>query len=61
MFFIMNGTKHLLNPLTLIFGTREIVTTNQCVFGPKYTIHGGQCQNYAPHPGFEAACLIGNL
>ncbi|WP_171017258.1 hypothetical protein [Maribacter sp. ACAM166] len=57
----MNGTKHLLNPLTLIFGTREIVTTNQCVFGPKYTIHGGQCQNYAPHPGFEAACLIGNL
>ncbi len=58
---IMDGTRHLSNWPTLMYGARGIATATLRIFGPNYALHSGQYGNYAPNPVFEASRLIGSL
>ena len=61
MVLIMDGTRHLSNLPTLMYGARGITTATLKVFGPRYPLHSGQYGNFAPNPVFNTAKLIGGL
>jgi acetylornithine deacetylase/succinyl-diaminopimelate desuccinylase-like protein len=58
---IMDGTRHISNIPTLMFGARGIATATLTVYGAKENLHSGQYGNYAPNPAFKLAQLLAGM
>ncbi|MCP9766496.1 M20/M25/M40 family metallo-hydrolase [Lacihabitans sp. LS3-19] len=58
---IMDGTRHISNIPTIMFGARGIATATLTVFGAKENLHSGQYGNYAPNPAFKLAKLLAGM
>ena len=58
---IMDGTRHISNIPTIMFGARGIATLTLTIYGPKVNLHSGQYGNYAPNPAFKLAKLLAGM
>ena len=58
---IMDGTRHISNIPTIMFGARGIATLTLTVYGAKENLHSGQYGNYAPNPAFKLAKLLAGM
>lgn len=58
---IMDGTRHISDIPTIMFGARGIATLTLTVFGAKENLHSGQYGNYAPNPALKLAKLLAGM
>lgn len=61
MLVVMDGTRHLSNEPTLMFGARGIATVSLKVFGGFVPLHSGQYGNYAPNPVFGLSRILAGM
>lgn len=58
---IMDGTRHISDIPTIMFGARGIATLTLTVYGAKENLHSGQYGNYAPNPALKLAKLLAGM
>lgn len=58
---IMDGTRHISDIPTIMFGARGIATLTLTVYGAKENLHSGQYGNYAPNPAMKLAKLLAGM
>ena len=58
---VMDGTRHISNKPTLMFGARGIAYFSMTVHGPKNNLHSGQYGNVIQNPAFVMAHLLSSM